>query len=104
MSLVTAICLRLLTILALLAMPFGMPAAAAAAPAMQAGHCDSQHDEPSREPSQGAIHCVGCTALPVLTPQLSQPGPPRTQQLTHGRVVAFRGIELEIATPPPKGL
>jgi hypothetical protein len=91
----------LLTILALSLMPFGMPAARAA-PLAQAGHCGSQHDEQSPEPTKAKIHCVGCTALPVVTPGLGRPHLPRTPELAQASVVRFRGIHLEIATPPPK--
>lgn len=98
----TALCLRLLTILALAVMPFGMPAAAAAAPLAQAGHCDSQHDEQSPEPAQAKMHCVGCTALPALSRDLDAPSLPRPPELAQSRIIPFRGIQLEIATPPPK--
>jgi len=106
----TAALLRLITLLALVLMPFGMASAPAMAQLMpanhamgQSGHCGKQTDQdkaPSH-PSQ-QIHCAMCAALPASDP----PTPIAELRPTAPRIIAsvspFNGIELEIATPPPK--
>ena len=105
-----ATAITLLTLLALVVMPFGMgggPASAQSMPAEHSsapsGHCDQQsgQDEvPVKSPQ--LMHCAMCLALPAAeTPGHTValiPVAPRTM----APVASFNGIELEIATPPPK--
>ena len=108
-SMTTAL-LRLITLLALVLMPFGMasgPAMAQPMPAnhamAQAGHCDDQSDQ-DKAPAHSSqqMHCAMCAALPASEP----PTPAAELRPTAPRIIAaaspFNGIELEIATPPPK--
>lgn len=105
-----AAAIRLLTLLALVVMPFAMSSAPASAQSTSAehisssiGHCDEQsgqNDAPVKSPQ--LMHCAMCVAIPAA----ETPGPvaalipvaPRAM----APVVSFNGIELEIATPPPK--
>lgn len=105
-----AAAIRLLTLLALVVMPFAMGSAPASAQSTSAehispsiGHCDEQsgqNDAPVK--SSQLMHCAMCVAIPAA----ETPGPvvalipvaPRAM----APVVSFNGIELEIATPPPK--
>ena len=97
--------LRLVMLVALALMPFGManaPAVAAAsiAPAA-AGHCD-EHQKPDNLPAKMHMSCASCTALPA--PDLA----PEVSELRHElprlvkAVKAMSETEPEIATPPPK--
>ena len=105
-----AVILRLLTLVAMLLMPFGMGAAnaspahhAAPAPAAAAQHCDDHGGQPAEQSPDVAMDCaVSCSmlamtearidrlrvALPVLT----------------ARPLADRdaGLHPDTATPPPK--
>jgi hypothetical protein len=99
---------RLLALLAVLLMPFAMAAAPAAAAhhqqmsAMPAGHCP----EPDSKPvSSGAL--AGCTmacaaALPATDSQTLRSRPLVRTPLDPQVVASLAGIELEIATPPPR--
>lgn len=102
--------LRLFTLLALALMPFGMastPALAQPMPAnhamAQSAHCDQQPDE-DKSPAHSSqqMHCAMCAALPASEP----PTPIAELRPTAPRIITavspFKGIELEIATPPPK--
>lgn len=106
----TAALLRLVMLLALVLMPFGMAGAPAMAQPMpgdhtieQSGHCGKQTDQ-NKSPAHSSqqMHCAMCAALPA-----SEPPPPAAElRLTAPRTIAavspFNGIDLEIATPPPK--
>lgn len=96
--------MRMLALVALLAMPLGMAAPAAAhgspATASEPGHCGEEQGE-SEAPAKAPAHCTACAALPATSlgavdTRLLQV--PRTAAV----VAPFAGIELEIATPPPK--
>jgi hypothetical protein len=97
--------LRLVTAIALMLMPLGMAQAAAvgapASAAVEAGHCD-EHSEPGKAPAGPNHHCAACTAIPSLespsTPNAIAPKAP----LTAESVAPLPGLELEIATPPPR--
>ena len=106
----TAALVRFVTLLALVLMPFGMastPALAQSVPVnramAQSAHCDQQSD-PDKSPARSSqqMHCAMCAALPAGEP----PTPIAELQPTAPRIIAavspFNGIELEIATPPPK--
>ena len=101
--------LRLLALIALVIMPFGMTSAPAlAAPAHHdmamagAGHCDEQQDS-DRATVQDRMDCTAaCTALPAASaPVLAPPLKPTTPR-TIAIVAPFHGVILEIATPPPR--
>lgn len=106
----TAALLRLIMLLALVLMPFGMASAPAMAQPMpanhglaQAGHCDEQSDQdkaPSH-PSQ-QVHCAMCAAVPAGQPLTPGAGLRPTAPRIIATVSPFNGIELEIATPPPR--
>ena len=101
--------LRLLTLVALVLMPFGMAGTAAIAQPVtanhavaQQGHCDQQSDQDKApDHSSHQMHCAMCAALPAAEPPspsaLLRPIAPRI-----ATVSPFNGIELEIATPPPR--
>ena len=105
----TTALLRLITLLALVLMPFGMasaPAVAQPLPAShvmaQADHCDEQSDH-GKAPAYSSrqVHCAMCAALPASEP----PTPIAGLRPTAPRIATAsppRGIELEIATPPPR--
>jgi hypothetical protein len=105
-----AVVLRLLALVALIIMPFGMAAtpalaqpadqAMAAGHGMPAGHCGDQQ-APEKAPAK--MDCTAsCTALPASvapTPKpLLKPKVLRTITIS----VPFADIEPEIATPPPR--
>lgn len=102
--------LRIITLLALVLMPFGMTLAPATAQPMPAGHsmarvghCDDQADQTQAPLHQSQqVHCAMCAALPASPP----PACAADLQQTAPRVIApvfpFDGIELEISTPPPR--
>lgn len=105
----TAAFFRLLTMLALVLMPFGMASAPAAQPmpadhAMAAtGHCDEQSDqEKAPSHSSNQMHCAMCAALPASEPPAPIAGFLPTAPRIIATVAPFNGIELEIATPPPR--
>jgi hypothetical protein len=97
--------LRFLALVALMLMPLGMAAPAAAHAPMASApgeHCADQ-SQPDETPAPKAMDCVAtCTALPASnTPvpaPLAAPSPPRLIALAD----IFVGIVPEIATPPPK--
>lgn len=106
----TAALLRFVTLLALVLMPFGMistPANAQPMPAnhamTQQGHCNEQSDS-DKAPAHSSqqMHCAMCAALPAAEP----PSPSAGIRPITPRIIAtvspFIGIELEIATPPPR--
>lgn len=101
--------LRLLTLVALMLMPFGMGPTSAMAHQMSTDqaiasmdHCDKQSDE-DRAPVPMQTDCaIMCSAIssansPTSSPLL-KPVPPRSIALT----TLFVGVEPDIATPPPK--
>lgn len=105
-----AIVLRLLALVALIVMPFGMAATPALAQpadqamtaghAMPAGHCG---DRQAPEKAPAKMDCTAaCTALPAsvapMPEPLFKPKVLRTIMIS----VPFADIEPEIATPPPR--
>ena len=98
-----AYCLRLVTLIALSLMPFGAPAMAASqpAPSAQAGHCEDHQDE-TPGPAEANFHCASCTGLPAIAVPVPASAPAPRPALVSASVQRFHGIELEIATPPPK--
>ena len=101
---------RFITLLALVLMPFGMmgaPANAQPMPAnhemVQQGHCDEQSDgEKAPAHSSQQMHCAMCAALPAAEPPSPSVGLRPITPRKIATVSPFNGIELEIATPPPR--
>ena len=96
--------LRLMMVIALALMPFGMtnaPAVAASILPAAAGHCD-EHQKPDKLPAKMHMSCASCTALPApdVAPEVSElrHEPPRLVKA----VKAMSDTEPELATPPPK--
>ena len=104
-----AAALRLFTLLAMLMMPFGM-AAAEAAPAGQhhsASGAQTEHcpeNQPGGDLPGAVADCaMPCSsALPAADVTPVKPEPPVRGPSEPRLQVALAGIELEIATPPPK--
>lgn len=101
---------RFVTLLALVLMPFGMigtPANAQSIPAnhamVQQGHCDEQSNgDKAPAHSSQQMHCAMCAALPASEPQSPSAGLRPIAPRKIATVSPFNGIELEIATPPPR--
>jgi hypothetical protein len=98
-----AMLLRLMMLVALVFMPFGManaPAVAATASGAAAGHCD-EHQKPSDAPAKMSMHCAACAALPAVEPaavsELKPQAPARVSAMN-----ALSDTVPEIATPPPR--
>jgi hypothetical protein len=102
-----SIALRLLTFLAVLLMPFGMSTAPAEshhghAAAVPMEHCP---DGQSRTDGSGLFHSctMACSAtLPAADYEPIDPQPLARTPAEPGFVPGLAGIELEIATPPPR--
>ena len=101
---------RFVTLLALVLMPFGMigtPANAQPMPAnhemVQQGHCDEQRDgDKAPAHSSKQMHCAMCAALPATDPPSPSAGIRPMTPRKIATVSPFNGIDLEIATPPPR--
>lgn len=100
--------LRLLTLLALVLMPFGMGAADAApardAPAASAAqHCDGHGSQPTDQSRDAAMDCaVSCSMLAVAQAELDEL-PVDHPILTTPRLAERAvGLHPDTATPPPK--
>jgi hypothetical protein len=98
-----AVLLRLVMLLALVGMPFGMtiaPAMAAGVSGTASGHCD-EHQKPADAPAKMDMHCATCAALPAeagfMLAEL-RPQAPTVISAVH----ALSDTVPEIATPPPK--
>lgn len=100
--------LRLLAFVAVLLMPFGMSAApAAAAHHQQTGAMAMQHcpDQKSKPHSKGALaDCTMACAAALPAAELPQPDTPLAFRVPvePNAIPSLSGIELEIATPPPR--
>lgn len=99
--------LRLLMLIALVAMPLGMagaPAAASAMPAdhaMAAGHCEGQSGE--EQAPAASMDCTAmCTAIPARDAAVPTPLFDRAAPRTTAIAIEFEGVDPEIATPPPR--
>jgi hypothetical protein len=103
---------RLLALVALIIMPFGMAATPALAQpadhsmpaghAMAAGHCSGQ-EAPEKAPAPAKMDCTAaCTALPGSAAPMPEPSiKPKAPRIA-STVTPFTDIVLEIATPPPR--
>jgi hypothetical protein len=101
--------IRLLTLLALVAMPFAMaasPAQAHSGPDAMAGmsaeHC-ADHEDSNAPPATDMTQCLlMCAALPAMGPLRIEPPELPRAPLALSAAVPIHGIILEIATPPPR--
>ena len=104
----TSALMKLLALVALVVMPFGMTRATAMAQPMPAdhsmtamGHCDEQPKQ-----DKGPVSKMDCTAMCTALPATDTPPPDRIARLhapqTIALVAPFAGVVLEIATPPPR--
>ena len=99
---------KLLVLFAVLLMPLGMSAPAAAQAhrghpaAMGMQHCPEQ--SPVEKGKLGATECMmACSgALPAVYPQLIASEAPPKMAAQPSAIRTLHGIELEIATPPPR--
>jgi hypothetical protein len=99
---------RLLALVAVLLMPLGMSAAPAAAPhdehmsAMPMQHCPQPDQAPAGKAALADCMMACSAALPAADlPAMAAPLPLRGL-VEPGFIPALAGIELEIATPPPR--
>ena len=98
-----AVLLRLVMLVALAFMPFGMtsaPALAASVSSSASGHCDEQQ-KPADAPAKMDMHCATCSALPAVEPAAVAEVRPQAPILMSA-VHALSDAQPEIATPPPK--
>lgn len=100
---------RLLTLVALMLMPFGMGATSATAHQMSTDqaiasmdHCDKQSDEnkaPALKQTDCAVMCIAISGARSPSPSpLLKPAAPLSVDPT----TLVVGVEPDIATPPPK--
>ena len=99
--------LKLMSLLALVLMPFGMSAAMAAPghqpTAATAEHCGEHGGQPAeKSPKQSAACAVACSMLIAAETPMDEPAP--AVRLPPARPLAERGTGLhpDTATPPPK--
>ena len=97
-----AVLLRLVMLVALAFMPFGMTNAPALASVSSSapGHCD-EHRKPADAPAKMDMHCATCAALPADEPAAVAELRPQAPILISA-VHALSHTQPEIATPPPK--
>lgn len=98
-----AVLLRLVMLVALAFMPFGMasaPAVAASVSSSASGHCD-EHQKPADAPAKMDMHCATCAALPADEPAEVAELRPQAPILISA-IHALSDTQPEIATPPPK--
>ena len=99
--------LRLLTLVALVLMPFGMGNSAAIAghhrATAAAGHCDDQGGEPAEQSSDQAIDCAtACSMLATTESVLEEGSPTIFAPATRPLADRASGLHPDTATPPPK--
>lgn len=104
----SAVILRLLTLAALMLMPFGMGAAGATpvrhAPATAtAGHCDENGSQTGQTSSDRVLDCaMACSMMAAGEAPVVEPAP--ALRLPAGPSLSRRAVGLhpDTATPPPK--
>jgi hypothetical protein len=103
-SMVSAL-LRLLAAISLTLMPLGMAQAGTygprAAVAAENGQC-GEHRQPAEAPAGMDRHCAACAAVPALDPPFRAAEPAPAGPLSAEPVDLLLGLELDVATPPPK--
>jgi hypothetical protein len=103
-----SLALRLLSLIAIMLMPFGMSAATAApvhhehAGAMSMQHCPEPNQAPAGKGALADCAMACAAALPAqdLTPTDAPPTLRSPVEPTF--IPALSGIEMELATPPPR--
>ena len=100
--------LRLLAVVALVAMPFGMSAASAGpahhAPAeATAGHCDEQGGQPAEDPGDRLAGCTASCSM-FMADIAAAEAPVALAAQSKVRPIArhWSSLPPETATPPPK--
>lgn len=103
-----AVIVKLLMLIALVLMPFGM-GSASAMPAGQArmaatgGHCDEQGSQPHEQSSDQQIDCaMACSMLATTQGNLAEPAPSLRLPTARPLAERGRGLHPDTATPPPK--
>ncbi len=99
---------KLMTLIALVLMPIGMASASAVASPVdhaamsQSGHCGDQGED-DQAPDAKRMDCTAaCTALPpALEPVFAPMLKPLGQRMI-AVAAPFKGVVLEISTPPPR--
>lgn len=102
-GLMPVVVLRLVMLLALAIMPFGMasaPAVAATVSIAAAGHCD-EHQKPADAPAKMSMHCAACAALPAADLVIVDELKPQAPKLISA-MNALSDTKPEIAIPPPR--
>ena len=100
--------LRLLTLLALILMPFGMSAANAAPVSHQpagafVGHCDEHGSQPAETPPDSMADCAtACSMLVTAGARIDEPNPTIREVIARPLSERSNGLHPDIATPPPK--
>jgi hypothetical protein len=102
-----AVILRLLTLLALALMPFGMGAAMAAPvhhpSAAMAQHCGEYGGQPDNKAAKHSADCtVACSGLLAAETAVADPPPAVRMQPARPLAELGTGFQPDIATPPPK--
>lgn len=103
-----AVIIRLLALLALIMMPFGMGAAMAApvhhAPSSAAAeHCGEHGSQPDKKsPSQAADCAIACSMLMTAETGLAEPPPALRLPAARAPADHGHGLHPDTATPPPK--
>ena len=104
----SALLLKLLTLMALLLMPFGMGAAGAApvhhAPATAtSGHCDEPAGQPAEHCPDQAVDCAtACSMLATAEARSDEAVPSLHLQIDRPLAARSTAVHPDIATPPPK--
>jgi hypothetical protein len=98
---------KLLVLIALLAMPFGMAAAPAAvhqsaAAGMPMGHCPDQHSGHQNKSAFAECTMACSAALPAAEPRAAQPLRIVCAPVQPAGALRLHGLHPETATPPPK--
>ncbi|QNM81731.1 hypothetical protein H8M03_06540 [Sphingomonas sabuli] len=98
--------IRLLTLLAVMLMPFGMATAASPPPsshAAMAEHCPDGQQAPSHHDGMVGECTMACaSALPAAVPERTASDAVAPPVLLSAAIARLAGMELEIATPPPR--
>jgi hypothetical protein len=104
MRVMLALLTRLIAMLALALMPLSMGASAAAATVSSAktAHCGGQTQDEPTVPAETKMHCLSCAGLPALAASFAPRAVAAVSPQRSAPVAVFSGIDIEIATPPPK--
>ena len=104
----TQVC-KLMALIAVLLMPFGMSAAASAAPSadhamagMPMGHCPDEQSQTDSKPGIAACTMVCSAALPAIEPRQPTCGDTADAHPLLDLVTILTGLHPEAATPPPR--